>query len=235
MRTTALSLIGGLILFGCSATGGGSQFGAGGSGGADLTGAGAGAGSGQGVGSFTAGTGNPTGGVACSDAAKLIYVLSQENDLYSFRPDMKQFKKIGPLKCSAGGAQPNSMAIDRDAVAWVNYVDGDGLGTDTAGYIFKVSTADASCQPTSIKLPSGWYRLGMGFATDMAGGSSETLYVDGTAPILGMGNGPGLGKIDFAKNTVVPIGNFGGALQGQSCELTGTGDAELYGFFTTMP
>jgi len=229
MRTTALSLIGGLMLFGCSATGGSQFTGAGGTGagGTDLTGAGSGSGQG---GINLAGSGSASGGAGCSDAAKLIYVLSQENDLYSFKPDLKQFKKIGPLQCQANGATPNSMAIDRNAVAWVNYVQG-GLGTDTAGYIFKVSTVDASCQSTNIKLPPNWYRLGMGFASDVAGGMSETLYIDGTSPTIGMANGPGLGKIDFAANTVVPIGNFGGALTGQSCELTGTGDARLFGFF----
>ena len=88
MRTTALSLIGGLILFGCSATGGGSHFtGSGGGGGGDLSGPGSGAG--QGGGNFaTVGSGSASGGAGCSDAAKLIYVLSQDNNLYSFRPDM---------------------------------------------------------------------------------------------------------------------------------------------------
>src|SRR5215813_215531 len=88
-------------------------------------------------------------GDGCSDAAKLIYVLSAENDLYSFQPLDKKFTKIGPLGCKTS-MTPNSMAISRDAVAWVNYVQADTLtGTDTDGTVFKVSTKDASCQPTS--------------------------------------------------------------------------------------
>jgi len=213
----------------CSATDG-SEF--------DVGGAGSGAPSGSG-GQFATvgvggGTGSGGGSPGCSEAAELIYVLSVENDLYSFRPDLKQFTKIGPLGCQTA-MQPNSMAIDRDAVAWVNYVQNDGLGSDTAGAIFKVSTADASCQPTSISLPANWYRLGMGFSTDEVGGTAETLFVAGTGPGIGTGTSPGLGRIDFASNGLVPIGQFTGALSGQSGELTGTGDARLFGFFTTTP
>src|SRR5690242_19574950 len=48
----------------------------------------------------------------CSDAAKLVYVVSQENDLYSFAPNTTTFTKIGRLECPTF-ATPNSMAIDR--------------------------------------------------------------------------------------------------------------------------
>jgi hypothetical protein len=193
---------------------------------------GQGQGGGISVGSGAGGSGaGPSG---CSDAAQLIYVLSTDNELYSFRPDEKAFTKIGPLSCPTV-MQPNSMAVDRDAVAWVNYVDNDGLGSDTAGSLFKVSTANASCQPTPIALPASWYRLGMGYSTDEANGTAETLFVAGTGPSIGSGQSPGLGRIDFATNTLVPVGQFTGSLAGQSGELTGTGDARLFGFFTTTP
>lgn len=203
---------------------GGSSSGSGtssGMGGVNLTGSGG-------------GSSTSSGGPACSDAAKLVYVLSDANDLYSFQPDKKIFTKIGPLQCQTT-MQPNSMAVDRNATAWVNYVQNDGAGTDTAGSIFKVDTSNGGCQPTNIALPAGWYRLGMGFATDMMGGTSETLYVDGTAAMLGLSNGPGLGKVDLNAMHLSAIGQFSGALSGQSAELTGTGDARLYGFFTTTP
>ncbi len=128
--------------------------------------------------------------------------------------------------------QPNSMAVDRNANAWVNYVDNDGLG-DTAGAIFQVSTSDASCQPTAaVDLPSGWYRLGMGSSTDGANSSDETLFV--TA--LGSSNASaGLGRVDLSSGQLAPVGTFTGAYAGQSAELTGTGDGRLYGFFTSTP
>lgn len=224
--------------YGCSATTAPNQFGVGGSGG---SGAGTGGEGGDvfaGVGGsgFTTGTdGNGVttgGGSNCSEAAKLIYVLSTDNDLYSFNPQQKAFKKIGPLGCKTS-MSPNSMAVDRNAVAYVNYVESDQLfGDDIAGAVFKVSTVDASCEATPIKLGAGWFRLGMGFSTDAAQGTSEQLFITGTGD---GGTSPGLGRIDLGTNKVVPIGQFTGPLAGQNAELTGTGDARLFGFFTTTP
>ena len=237
MRLTALTiaLSVGCGVFSCGGSSGDSGFGAGGGNG---NGNGGGDGGTQfgGDASFTGGDGgvNQNG---CSEAAKLIYVLSVDNDLYSFQPIQKQFKKIGRLGCQTS-MTPNSMAIDRDATAWVNYAEADPIsGKDTGGAIFKVSTANASCQATNVALSSGWYRLGMGFATDAVNGTTDTLYIAGS-PNGGLGGGgqsPGLAKIDLAQQKVVPIGNFSGALKGQNAELTGTGDARLYGFFTTTP
>jgi hypothetical protein len=224
--------------FACGGSSADSGFGDGGAGNGNGNGNAGADGGGQfgGDASFNGGDGgvNQNG---CSDAAKLIYVLSSDNDLYSFEPLKKLFKKIGRLACQTA-MTPNSMAIDRDAVAWVNYAEADPIsGKDTAGAIFKVSTANASCQPTNVTLSSGWYRLGMGFATDTVNGTTDTLYIAGS-PNGGLGGGgqsPGLAKIDLAQQKVVTIGNFSGSLKGQNAELTGTGDARLYGFFTTTP
>lgn len=225
--------------YGCSATQGGNQFGVGGSG-SNTSGGGEGGDPLAGVGGsgFTTGTdgsGVTTGGGSnCSEAAKLIYVLSTDNELYSFNPPQKAFKKIGTLGCKTG-MFPNSMAVDRNAVAYVNYVEPDQVfGGDSDGAVFKVSTVDASCQPTPINLGPGWLRLGMGFSTDSAEGTSEQLFVTGTGD-AGGGSSPGLGRIDFMTNKVVPVGQFTGSLTGQNAELTGTGDARLFGFFTTSP
>src|SRR5689334_22714952 len=60
------------------------------------------------------GGGNADGGPVdengCSEAAKLVYVLSYEGDLYSFAPADKKFTKIGPLGCKLTDTQkPISM------------------------------------------------------------------------------------------------------------------------------
>ncbi len=243
MRKIWLASLVGLALsgYGCSATQGQNQFGEGGSGSSLDTGSGgeggdtlAGVG-GSGFSTGTDGFSTTTGGGSnCSEAAKLIYVLSTDNDLYSFNPLQKAFKKIGPLGCKTG-MSPNSMAVDRNAVAYVNYVESDQVfGGDTDGAVFKVSTVDASCESTKINLGAGWLRLGMGFSTDAAQGTSEQLFITGTGD-PGGGSSPGLGRIDLMTNKVVPVGQFNGALTGQNAELTGTGDARLFGFFTTSP
>lgn len=243
MRASSFAslLAAGAFVAACSATGG-SQFtsssGTGGTGGAGSTGTGMGGDINLG-GGFT-GTGGGSSGDGCSEAAKLVYVLSTDNAIWSFAPAKKEFTFLFSLNCATPNDgntwSPNSMAIDRNAVAWVNYVGSDFLGGDTAGKIFRVDISKKTCDPTAaVNLPASWYRLGMGFSTDTAGGTSEALYVTGTGT-PGFNDSPGLGKIDLAAKTVVPVGPFtGSTLQGQSAELTGTGDAKLFGFFTTTP
>jgi hypothetical protein len=216
-----------LLSLACSASGRGNAGNSGNGGSSGTSGA---AGTFVSDGGSIAAGGTGTGPSAdCSEAATYVYVLSDENDLYSFQPDKKVFTKIGPLGCNTA-MFPNSMAIDRNATAWVNYVEGDPFFGDTAGVVFKVSTADASCEPSpSANLPDGWFRMGMGFSTDGQGTESETLYVAGTD------SGAGLGKIDTKSGALSPIGPFTGSLSGQNAELTGTGDGRLFGFFTTSP
>ncbi len=165
----------------------------------------------------------------CSDAAKLVYVVSNENDLYSFKPDSLQFTRIGTLDCRAGGfATPNSMAVDRTGTAWVNYSDGS---------LFKVSTKDATCQSTSFQpLQHQFERFGMAFSANGAGSKEETLFVVGITGTTGAANdGQGLGKIDLGTFKLDLVGDFSGSLRREGAELTGTGDGKLYGFYTTVP
>jgi hypothetical protein len=155
----------------------------------------------------------------CSDASKLVYVASEENDLYSFAPDKLKFTKLGRLTCPSQTV--NSMAVDRSGTAWVNYDDGK---------IYKVDIATLGCTATSYVPAQGRFTkvLGMGFATDAPGSSSETLFVADN-------RGKGIGKVDLATMTLTPLGPYTGELSGSDAELTGTGDARLFGFFTTSP
>lgn len=170
---------------------------------------------------------SPVGPDGCADAAKLVYVVSSQNDLYSFKPDQLVFTKIGNLACPAqGGATPNSMAVDRTGTAWINYSD---------GALFKVSTTDASCASTAFQSgQSSFVRFGMAFSSNAVGSSEETLFVSGVtggAPPKGIG----LGRIDLSTMKLTPIADYPSPLKGQAAELTGTGDARLFGFFTTSP
>ncbi|HEY8038959.1 MAG TPA: hypothetical protein VIF15_04165 [Polyangiaceae bacterium] len=208
--------------------GGGSS---GGSGGSSSSGGGSSSGSfGDGGGS---GSGSGGGNGCSGQAADFVYVLSAQNDLYSFAPAAKKFTKIGALGCNTA-MQPNSMAVDRNAVAYVNYVQGNpATGQDSAGAIFQVSTQDASCSGPIMSLPASWYRLGMGYSSNNAGSTAETLYVAGTSGTPLGGSSPGLGLVDFGKKAIGPIGQFSGSLAGGNAELTGTGDGRLYGFFAS--
>jgi hypothetical protein len=180
----------------------------------------------------------------CSAASQLVYVLSTDNDIYSFDPPTKVFTKVSSLQCNALGLTPNSMAIDRQGNAWVNYIGAPDpfSGVVRSGAIFKVDIATGSCAPTNIPLTGGWYQVGMGYSTASATDQTDTLYVAATGNGSGCGGGqapsansPGLAIVDTTAGTLTPVGPFTGALAGQSAELTGTGDGRLFGFFVLSP
>lgn len=155
----------------------------------------------------------------CSDESKLVYVFSSDNQIYSFDPPTKKFTLLGSPDCNTT-QQPNSMAVDRNLVAWINYI----------GSIYTVNLDTLSGCTKAMDLPNPYQQIGMGFATNAAGTTDETLFIDGIG-------GGGLAKIDTVTKALTPLGNFSNDqnLAGQSAELTGTGDARLFGYFTTSP
>jgi hypothetical protein len=163
----------------------------------------------------------PTGD--CTDAAKLVYVIGDNGMLQSFNPGTLKFTQIGPVNCPTS-SHPNSMAVSRDAIAWVNMADGS---------LFRVDTKDGSCTATSYQLnqQGGVIIKGMGFSTDTSGGTSETLFTCGENSDFSKPFGAGLFKITLPGMKLVPVGDYGGSLNGSECELTGTGDARLFGDF----
>ena len=140
----------------------------------------------DGGGAFKDGGTTDSGNGDCSDASKFVYLLTNNNDLYSFDPGTLALKKIGTLDCPTASSA-NSMAVDRNALAYVNMSDGS---------LFTVNTQNAHCSATS-------YALG----------------------------GGGLAKIALPGYTLSTIGDYTNGLAGSECELTGTGDARLFGFF----
>jgi hypothetical protein len=163
-----------------------------------------------------------------------VYVVSEENALYSFAPDQLRFSKIGKLDCPATMyGKPSSMAIDRSGTAWVSYSD---------GLLFKVSTRDATCQATTFAVYNQWgtAKFGMAFATDSTTSQAETLYLANKNRALGLGVADAathfddLARLDLATMKVSIIGDFSASLAGTGAELTGTGDGRLFGFFATL-
>jgi hypothetical protein len=78
----------------------------------------------------------------------------------------------------------------------------------------------------------------MAFVSDAAGSDAENLYVVGIVddPDGGsMLHGQGLARIDIRTYLLTPLGDFSAPLAGSGAELTGTGDARLFGFFDQQP
>jgi len=162
------------------------------------------------------GDGNGQNGDGCSDEAKSVYVVDQNNTLSRFDPPTKAFTDLGQLNCPAsGGATPFSMGIDRTAVAWVLY---------SSGELFRVDTTSLNCTKSTWTSQLGIQQFGMGFSTDAAGGNVDTLFIAG-------GSGPTQPTSQLAKLSTTTFQAQGvGTVQGWP-ELTGTGNAELWGFF----
>jgi hypothetical protein len=168
------------------------------------------------------GTGSGSNGDNCSDAAKLVYVVDENNQLSQWDGATKTFKDLGILSCPAAEdifgfpATPFSMAIDRSANAWVLY---------SSGELFKVNTTTLACEPTSWTTQLGLAQFGMGFSTDAVGGSTDTLFVAGGS------GGPTVPTSTLARLDINTMSaTTAGTVQGWP-ELTGTGNAELWGFF----
>lgn len=149
-------------------------------------------------------------------AARWVYLVDSSDVLLRFNPEDATMERLGTLSCPTFGS-PFSMSVDRDAQAWVLYEDGK---------IYRVSTTSLNCEATSFEaFQHGFEMFGMGFVSDAAGSREETLFVAGGSSLDLIINSATLGRVesDLTLNTV-------GELPGWP-ELTGTGNAELYGFF----
>ncbi len=143
----------------------------------------------------------------------VIYLVTLESKLMSFDPEqpgMSAYRAIGDLECNRYSS-PQSMAVDRNGIAWVFY---------SSGHLYWVSTADASCNPTKYVHPSGNTQLGMAFTSDRPKAPEETLYIASASF--------GLATIDTKSLEVRNISSS--PVKG---ELAGGADAKLFMFTPT--
>lgn len=153
---------------------------------------------------------------------ELIYVIDHESNLMRFDPRKlpgDPFELVGRLACSS--FNPNSMAVDRNGVAWVNFSDGK---------LFRVSVVDAHCSAEGT-VPSGAPPVfGMGFVSDDPRAGAEYLMATDRHRHA---TWPKLARIDV---TAQPprwedIGDMTFAEpQDENPELTGTGDGKLFAY-----
>jgi hypothetical protein len=155
----------------------------------------------------------------CPDAeATLIYVVTGNNELYSFFPPDGTFTFIFNIACPSGEATPFSMAVDRHGVAYVLFTD---------NRLYRVSTATGACISTPFQPnQQGFGQFGMGYATNAAG-PTETLFV---AADESSSSVTGLARIDTATFALTRVGPFVPNIN--RAELTGTGDGRLFAFYT---
>lgn len=165
----------------------------------------------------------------CPDAGStLIYVVTAQNELYSFYPPSGTFKGIGALSCPTPDPtwNPFSMAVDRKGTAYVLFTD----AMQTQGLIYRVSTATAACVPTPFMGGQDGFAptFGMGFVGS-SDETTESLYV--ASDDLGSMLSGTLATIDVNTFLLGPIGPFTGQAVNRA-ELTGTGDGRLFAFYS---
>lgn len=166
--------------------------------------------------------GKPWDGTACAEPTQFVYVVTTHSNLYRFWPPTLSFELVGHLDCPTTWT-PMSMAIDRNATAWVLYQD---------QVVYRVDLANGKCVESGynaaheLGIPFGYF--GMAFTADTASPEGETLFVR-EAAFYDAGSDPGvrrLGRFDTGSATVAPIGEGSGA----NADLAGTGDGRLFGF-----
>ena len=146
---------------------------------------------------------------------ELVYVVDNAHQLLSFDPKKlpnDPFHLIGKLTCDPRSS-PNSMAVDRKGVAWINY---------HSGVLHKVSIIDGKCKQ-AITPDGAPAAFGMGFVTDGPNATTEKLFVASIADSQ-------FAELDIAQKRPPwrAISTFTSA---KNPELTGTGGGQLFGFF----
>ena len=199
-------------------------FGDGGSGGSSGGGSGSGGLTGDGgIGTFGDGSAGDGMAPGCASGAQYVYVVDVNGALYQFNPPMLSFTQVGTVGCAS--TQLFSMAVDRNAVAWVLVQDGS---------IVRYDINAKTCTPTTYAANQhGFQTFGMGFSSDAPGSTAETLFVTDDE-LSNPTSGQGLAHIDTTALQLTPIGQYD-QLKGLTAEMTGTGDARLFAAFEGTP
>ncbi|MDX9723112.1 MAG: hypothetical protein RBU37_20340 [Myxococcota bacterium] len=170
------------------------------------------------------------GDVSCAPETQVIYVIDHDYNLLSFDPKKStgRFKKLAQVDCPAkdswpawgsGEATPFSMSVDRDAKAWVLF---------TSGEIFKVEPDSGACQQSGFSPGTQGFELfGMGFVSDGVASTTESLFIaGGDVDELELGQFARINPSSLQLQTVGKLPDME-----HSPELTGTGNAKLFGYF----
>lgn len=159
----------------------------------------------------------------CTEDVTYVYVVSDFNNLWAYKPMSNTFELRGTLNCPAlNGASPFSMAVSVEGIAHIVYNNGQ---------LFRANVEDADCELTTFQPNQmGFNVFGMGYAAN-EDNFGETLYVaqiDFGMPSMG------LASIDTDTYELSFIGAFS-ENPGNALELTPTGDGPLWGYFLNVP
>ncbi len=156
----------------------------------------------------------------CPEYSQFIYLVDADYNLIKFNPgssDGNYLHKLFSLtNCGYSYSTPFSMAVDREANAWVLYSDSS---------LYKISIENQTCKHvTNFRANgSGLSTFGMAFSLDAVGGDTDTLY------IADIDFGGSFGRLQTENMSYTQLASFPDYYD-QTPELTGTGLAKLYAF-----
>lgn len=178
--------------------------------------------------------GGEGGECPCENVLDGIYVLHSTDPpaVYFYDPPANTFSPIGQLGCPAEfGATANSMAIDRQGNAWINYYSLSGLEPTGRMYRAPLSALD-QCEDLGYAASGAWYLLGMGYSVDGAASSCDTLFVYNSDQYIDYPDfapgGSELARFDTTDIEATILGPTAWPV----AELSGTGDGRLFAFAT---
>lgn len=155
----------------------------------------------------------------CPIDAQFIYLIDSSFRLIKFNPsdpNKKYFKVLFSPSCLKSTV-PFSMAVDREANAWILYWN---------SALYRVNVNNKECEKIHHfdNDSSGLHHFGMAFSLDRVGGSTDSLFIGVDAPHSCFG------MIDTENSmNYTPLSTFPTYYE-NTPELTGTGRAKLYAF-----
>jgi hypothetical protein len=164
----------------------------------------------------------------CAENTDLIYVLSDDAELWSFDPSNNQFALVGALNCGNSSLFGTfSMSVSRAGIAWVMFQD-DKL------YKIDVNQQPLTCVDSGWTPTSGFELFGMGFVSNSLVDPCEKLYMHDWSGFGGFSEGANVGTLGAMEPSDLSVEVLG-SINYDGGELTGTGDGRLFAFAGANP
>ena len=168
----------------------------------------------------------------CGDKLDLIYVLSDDRQLWTYDPMANAFAMVGPLGCPTQNGT-FSMGVGRDGFAWVQDTAlVDVINQTYIGDLYRLDvTNPQNCtDPGYTPGAGGWIHFGMAFVSHSESDPCDDLYGQHWNGVAGLwSEGPGVGKLGKFDPVALQMNTIG-ATDYNGAELTGTGDGRIYAF-----
>ncbi len=163
-----------------------------------------------------------------STAGDSIFLLGLNGALHQFRPATHELETLGVPACEGVEIPDGDDIVHSTGILWAMMASESGYRA-----IYTIDPVTLECTKTDFD-EGDIYATGLVFVSDELGGETESLYMGvNEGDPFDFNNPMSLGRIDLATmkldilgtTELVPNGHY------QFADLTGTGEAKLFGFF----